>query len=500
MPSDEQGSVLGRMERQMSSRAGHIAVKSWEMTGLEQLVEHLMLLLPEASGFKFYYSFQIPKLGKEFDLLRISEDTVINIELKSKPVSDEQIQKQLEQNRYYLSTLGITIRSYTYISAVDRLVRLTNSGRIVETGWEELCNELAGQKHCYEGNIEELFKEERYIISPLDDPDRFLQNEYFLTSGQKDIKRRILKKIQAEGSCFQGFTGLPGTGKTLLLYDIAMKLSEKQKVCIFHCGAFSDELEHLNTRLKRIDFYDGKNGVSLPELDDYTAILADEAHRMEAAVLDHIVTNAVRLKIPVIFCYDSEKVISKKEFATDIVGRIEGLEGYAGYRLTNRIRTNSELSSFIQCVMQGTRMNHRKEYPSVSLLWANDAGEARKLINSYMADDFTFVYDDLIKDIGCGNNEVYLHDYTRITSPRSVEVYFSSRQEYDKVIMLMDDTFYYDSDGSLRARYEGDESPVRNLFHGLNRARKELAIVVLDNTDVFNVLMAVLQGVRKSGR
>ena len=67
----------------------------------------------------------MPKLGKEFDLLRISEDTIINIELKSDAIPDERIKKQLLQSRYYLSYLGKDIRSYTYISKQNRLVRLT---------------------------------------------------------------------------------------------------------------------------------------------------------------------------------------------------------------------------------------------------------------------------------------------------------------------------------------------------------------------------------------
>ena len=51
------------------------------------------------------------------------------MELKSGEVTDEAIRKQLLQNRYYLAPLGRTIRSYTYISSQDRLVRLTNHDR-----------------------------------------------------------------------------------------------------------------------------------------------------------------------------------------------------------------------------------------------------------------------------------------------------------------------------------------------------------------------------------
>ena len=160
----------------------------------------------------------------------------MNIELKSGAVSDETIRKQLIQNRYYLSVLGRPIYSYTYISSQNRLVRLTNHDHIVEADWQQLCGLLKNISSDYGGEIEDLFQAEMYLISPLTEPLKFLRKEYFLTSQQRDIKRQILKRIRTEHTGYYSFSGLPGTGKTLLLYDIAMKLSQKHKVCMIHCG------------------------------------------------------------------------------------------------------------------------------------------------------------------------------------------------------------------------------------------------------------------------
>ena len=77
--------------------------------------------MDEVYALWFFYSFQIPRLGKEFDLLQIREDQIVNVELKSGAVSDEALRKQLIQNRYYLAVQGKTIRSYTYISSQNRL-------------------------------------------------------------------------------------------------------------------------------------------------------------------------------------------------------------------------------------------------------------------------------------------------------------------------------------------------------------------------------------------
>ena len=55
------------------------------------------------SGFIFGYT--IPQLNKEFDLLKITESKCINIELKSKEISEDKIKKQLLLNKHYLRLL-----------------------------------------------------------------------------------------------------------------------------------------------------------------------------------------------------------------------------------------------------------------------------------------------------------------------------------------------------------------------------------------------------------
>ena len=245
---------LQKLERQLSGRDYFLKMREWELESMKALTAELESCMEDVYALRFFYSFQIPRLGKEFDLLQIKEDQIINIELKSGVVSDEAIRRQLLQNRYYLSMLGRTIHSYTYISSQNRLVRLTNHDHIAEADWDELCRALKRESPDYDGNIEELFRAELYLISPLREPERFLQKEYFLTAQQRDIERQILKGIRAKHSGYYWFSGLPGTGKTLLLYDLAMKLSVRQRVCMIHCGESGNDWRLLHKRLRRIEF------------------------------------------------------------------------------------------------------------------------------------------------------------------------------------------------------------------------------------------------------
>ena len=130
---------LQRLERQLSGRGYFLRMREWEMESMKALTERLEAHIPQICSLRFFYSFQIPKLGKEFDLLQIKEAQIVNIELKSGVVSDEAIRKQLLQNRYYLSVIGKPIYSYTYISSQNRLVKLTKHDHIIDADWEQLC-------------------------------------------------------------------------------------------------------------------------------------------------------------------------------------------------------------------------------------------------------------------------------------------------------------------------------------------------------------------------
>lgn len=460
--------LLKQMERQMSKRAYPLNIKDWEVNGIRDLSEHLYQEKKSTLHQCFYYSFQIPKLGKEFDLLRIGENSVINIELKSENVSDEVIKKQLVQNRYYLASLGKNVRSYTYISEENRLLRLTNSEKLVDAHWSMLCEDLEKQGTPYESDIEALFKEELYLISPLTDPDKFLNREYFLTSQQKDIKHHILNTLKFGKNSFQGFTGLPGTGKTLLLYDIAMQLSDKDRVSVLHFGSFPQELVHLNERLKRIDFYPCVADSKLPKLSGYEAILVDEGHQASLTMLEQLKEYSIREKKPVIFCYDVEEALSPLEQTHTISDFINGLGGFEEYRLTNRIRMNSELSSFIHCMMQPQHYHRKKAYPSVSIAYAGNQEEQDNLLSDYEKNGFVLIKNALSETC----------------------------KEYDKVVMVIDNRFFYDEQGFLRAEANEAENSfpkVRNLFHGLNRAKAQIAIVVKENENVLETLLSIVQ-------
>lgn len=477
--------VMDRAERQMSKRAGFLKIRQWEVEGLKKLSDRVYAITKDISVLEFYYSFQISKLGKEFDLLRVNAETVINIELKSKPVSDDKIKKQLELNREYLALLGKAMRTYTYISSEDRLVRLTNSGRLVESTFEELCEDLKKQQDVYDDHLEKLFVEESYLISPLTDPDKFLRREYFLTAQQRDIKSKILKNISEKGYCLQGFTGLPGTGKTLLLYDLAMDLSEKDRVCVLHFGSFPEEMAMLNERLKRIDFVDCKKMSAFPNMEDYKVFFVDEGHRMEPEQLKKLTRIAKKKEIPMVFSYDKESSLALSERSLSRVEDIESIRGFVEYTLTNRIRMNAELSSFIGFIMKPDMQKRKKEYPNIYVSYAGSRKETGIYLEDYKNKGFIYIRGAE-------------RDADPLNTGNEIDASLATCREFDKVVMVIDRSFVYNDEGYLVSKLQKErrgESPVRMLFHGLSRARSQIALVIERNTPLFEAVLAALQEV-----
>lgn len=476
----EDNNNLKRLERQLSGRNYFLNIKTWEIDCLREVADNLFDSINNIDLLKFYYSFQIPKLGKEFDLLRITDEYVINIELKSGDVSDDKVKRQLLRNRYYLSSLGKTIKSYTYISDANRLVRLTKSEKLADTDFAKLAEDIRNADGEYSASIDDLFKEEKYIISPLSDPERFLRRDYFLTSQQNDIKNNILKNVREKSYSFQGFTGLPGTGKTLLLYDIAMELSRRQKVCVLHFGSFPEELKTLDDRLKRIDFYNCQSDEGF-DLSEYQAIFVDEGHRVSNEYIEFIENYSMSRKLPVIISYDSEDAISPDERINDSSLAIESLEGFIKYKLTNRIRMNQELSSFINCLMRPDKYRRRMGYPNIAVSFANDLKEVEVLLKSFIENKYVYVAVPYYANNIANEKIVIAADK-------------ATCREFEKVVMLIDDSFYYD-EKYLRCNYlENDESGVRMLFHGLNRAKQKISLIVYNNEQVFKNILTILQG------
>ena len=459
----------------------------------------------------WFYSFTIPQVGKEFDLLRITENSVLNLELKSRPVDVSKVEKQLIQNRYYLGHLKKEIYSFALVRDADGSLVLyryepdtvrsraaegcttgirTDSVRYghaftevngIESGsFRELLDILSSQTSCFTDNIEALFDPCVYLVSPLNTPDRFLKGEYFLNSQQTHIKTEIMRKCCG----LFGIKGSAGTGKTLLLYDIALKLGKTLKTCVVHSGILSDGHNYLAEHEDAFAVLSAKS-INNDTFSAYDAICIDETQRLSAGALDRILEAYYDGKTRLcVFSYDYQQALSITEIRRNNPQRLNDLADFKEYALTDKIRTNDEISSFIRTMLHLYDVPRKQiSYDRIDVVYANDEQELGAILRLYISKGYKYIMPS-----PSGKDEDRIGDY-----PSSANSHLVIGQEYDQVVVVMDNTFRYDEQGELIARKHPDPDYLfqRLFYQNITRARKRLCLAVYRNPQLLACLLGI---------
>lgn len=466
-----------------------------ELDTLRAFVEEIICQYNDISLMSyFYFSYKIPQIGKEFDLLRINEDSIINIELKSEKCSDEKIITQFKRNKYYLSFLNKKIKFYSYTLQNNKLMLLEN-GILKDVSFDDLIKELTNQNQCFTGNLNKKFDITNYLISPLNTPKEFLENKYFLTNQQEEKKNYILKKIETKGqkAIFCGITGKAGTGKTLLLYDIAKDKNKiaNEKICIIHCGMLSKGHLYLNKNIDNIEI------VAAKELDDnfnydrYTGFFVDECHRMYLKQFQKLTNHIKKHNKFAVFSYDDEQKLQKKEEIAGIVKQMKLLDNFCeGVKLSEKIRSNPEIASFIKKLFNLNSLTGNIDYKAIKIIYAKNSEEAKNIIR--LNSDYTFINYTVSNYYSCS-----FDSYVDIQDKNTHEVI---GQEYDKVITIIDENFFYDKNNILCGKSHPNPDYIfrQLLFQALTRCRKQLAIVIVNNMQLLkNILNTISKDDKK---
>ena len=469
--SDCENALSGRPERERIRRADQVALRS--------LIKTLFRAgLDETACYDgFFFSFVLERIGKEFDLVKVRRDrsAVLNIELKSQVIAEEKVEKQLLQNRYYLHMIAGEVCSFTYISSVKRFYTISpETDALTPSSAEELIGAMRRFSDFYETDIAPLFKISEFLISPITTPEPFIRSRYFLTNQQQQFgKELLLLADKTEAGCrFAGITGSPGTGKTLLLYDLARRLSEKRRVLVLHCARLSEGHEILRSAMK--DFTIESIRTVTPEYLLQTkpeVILVDEAQRIYLETFELLVTFAGERGLFVVFCHDPAQILTVSERKRDISSRIAALAGENLFILSSRLRTNMEIAAFVTAFFDLRKKTPKYSFSNIRILWAPDADEALRL-RRYMESQ-GYIY------IACSEGEGQ--------SAHTLDTHDVIGLEFDRVVVTLGKEFYYDKTGCLRAHAHGNPNYLydRMLFQNISRTRENLCIIIAENASLF---------------
>jgi hypothetical protein len=184
----------------------------------------------------FFYGYKIPNLSIEFDLLKVNSQYILNLELKSEMPKggEDQIQEQLIRLSNYLSSINKKKIQYTYVAKTREFYKLNRGKKVIKVeGYRVFrqLNKLFTKTENVKDNIGVLFNPDYYLVSPTEKIKEFLKKQYFLTDNQESIKNEVLAKIKEEQKI--AIVGSNKSGRTLLIFDIALHLSKTHNVYLF---------------------------------------------------------------------------------------------------------------------------------------------------------------------------------------------------------------------------------------------------------------------------
>lgn len=471
-----------------------LEIKDEELAPLKSLIVSLEGIDPSLTlkDFNnFYIGYKIPQIGKEFDLLRITESKVLNLEYKREIESKDEIKKQLFRNKYYLKFLNREIILFTYIEKENALYKLDDNNDLIQTAYQELIEIIKDQgndEKFEDGNLNKIFEPSNYLISPFTKTEEFINGEYFLTSQQENIEKDIIKKINSGGK-FYVIRGGAGSGKTLLTYHIAKTyMNINHKVGIIHCAPLNDGHVRLRDEfgwnIKQIKYWS-----HLFINDSPSVVIVDEIQRIRSDQFNALVENVKSRGLVLIMCGDENQILKQGEGAiiNDFIKN--DYNNVIKFKLTTKIRTNEELANFIKVMLNLKRKNDLKisKTNNIDIVYFNDIDEAENYIST--KEDFCY--------ISYTPSQIKHNKYTHclVRNPKKTgSTHKVIGQEFKNVIVVLSEHFRYD-DKLLRA-YPFDGNPYGSLnmfFQQITRAINKLEIVVVNNIDVFNELISIFK-------
>lgn len=462
-------------EKILSNRNKISSLGDREKDSLYYLVEELLNANTLINVLNdFYYSYTIPHIGKEFDLLKIDSEKVLNIELKSENVGLDKIKAQLIRNYNYLKYLSKKLYLFTFVSDSKKFYKLNYEEELVESNINEVISVLTTFTDDIYPDIDKLFKASDYLVSPNANPMKFINEQYFLTSQQEYIKRKILEVINEKNLI--KITGEAGTGKTLLLFDIAKHLSETEEVLVINCNKPNKAHKIISHAFNNINIISLEDVLSNNDIiSKYNYILLDEAQRMNKVLWD-IINNNLEKKY--IFSLDPKQVLTKEEIKANYSNLIDKLNP-TKYKLSNRIRINNSIKEFSYRLFDLNRNNSKIDLSFVKIHYASTDEELQTYIK---------LYKNYCTYIKIPNTEYKTELIT------TVDINEVVGKDYENVLMILDKNYFY-TDGKLSSHNckKNDYLYLKILYQGLSRTRENVVLIIYKNKNLFKELVNSLK-------
>ncbi len=150
------------------------------------------------------------------------------------------------------------------------------------------------------------------------------------------------------------------------------------------------------------------------------------------------------------------------------------------------------MASFIRHLMYLNDESRKEYYGNVEVVYAANYEQANCLIRYYKARGHRHISLTLSRYYRC-NMDNLIND---------INTHEVIGQEFDNIVMAIDDSFYYDANGYLCAVEHPNPDYLFNklLFQGLTRVREKVALIIINNPDLFDKVIDPVGGYTEADR
>ena len=199
----------------------------------------------------------------------------------------------------------------------------------------------------------------------------------------------------------------------------------------------------------------------------YACVLVDEANRLSAALLRALLQKLKEDRIPAVLAYDPYSIRSIFSAMEDAEDTIAAGRTHA-FSFSGNIRINRPVFAFMWNMFSLKEKTPHADYSCVDVLYAGNTQEEQIIADYYQKQGFAQI----------------------AASSASLPEDEIVAQEYDRILVIMDDTFYYDA--ALHLCKKGDDNAALSvLYEALTRTRERLTVLITGNPDLFARILQI---------
>lgn len=462
------------------------SMQEQEYADVNEIASHIFNNIERQAGVETkklsgYYLDKKVEIGfrEQFDLLRFSNDSILNIELKSERIPDEEIKDQLIRHKFVLGCVDTEkeIYTFTYVSETKELFTISNES-LTKVTIDILCNLIS--LDYLENNLLDDLDADSLIVSPYSDIKRFIDHRYFLNSEQKKIVQDILSTAKKVSM----IKGGAGTGKTLVLFDLADKLTKLgSKVLLIFCSILENPIEIDN----QVDFkFIHIKQLQSLTIENFDYILLDESQRLYEENYNRVIESPAKL----IFCVDKAQTLKYEENSLNVEQKLENIVGVQKFDLKEKVRTDESLSTFILKLFEKDRNGLQPiEFPKVNAVYFDSVTRARYFIEVMERDEN---YESI--EVASYKTKATGTTYNEKIKSDSKDGFTVIGREYENVIIPIDDRTIY-IENKLVFRPTGFYYPylgTNGIFQAITRVKKHLLFVVIKNKEIYTEIQELI--------